>query len=583
MRVIDDFRDLNAWKAGASDEVKAEVVRAPRSAGAAGGLCLRYDFGRVSGYAVLRRALPIEFPANFALVLQLRGHGAPNAFQFKLVDASGDNVWWSNRSAYVPPRKSSDLVIRKRQIDFAWGPASDRSLGRTAAIELVVASGEGGRGELCFERLALRTLPPPGPLPPVLASASVASAQAGHALDGKPDTAWRSERGGAQAWQADLGAPREINGLLLRWADGARASDFDVQFSDDGKRWHTVRRVRDSARDVVPLWLPESETRHVRLALQRGPQAGYALAELRPIGPSEWSTPNDALRALALVAPRGRYPRAFVGEQNYWTLVGVDRRRRERGIDLRRRRDRAAQGGAFDRALRHRRGGPPVELGRRADRACAARRLPAAAAGALDRQRLQARDRGRRRRRARACAAHRALHAHQHRHAAAHVDAGARAAAVAGESADAIAEHRGRRQRGAPRRLARQHAARGRPRLAARRDAAEHGRRCRVRSRRRARARAARRAAAARRARRSAGPCERGAALASRARAGRVAQHRDRAADGRRAAMPFAPMRPRGSMRSPMRGAAGSIASRSACRPRRSRSPTRCAARSRRS
>ena len=326
MRVIDDFTDLAAWKAAASDDVKAEVVRAPRASGKAGaGLCLRYDFGRVSGYAVLRRALPIEFPSNFALVLRLRGSGPPNAFQFKLVDASGDNVWWVNRPGYMPPRTSTELVMRKRQIDFAWGPISDRSLERAAAIELVVASGEGGRGELCFEHLALRTLPPPGPLPPVLAGASVASAQAGHALDGKPDTAWRSTRGGAQTWQADFSVPRELNGLLLRWADGARASDFDVQYSDDGKRWRTVRRVRDSGRDLVPLWLPDGETRHVRLALQRGPQAGYALAEFRPIGPTEWATPNDALRALALAAPRGRYPRAYVGEQNYWTLVGVDR------------------------------------------------------------------------------------------------------------------------------------------------------------------------------------------------------------------------------------------------------------------
>ncbi len=325
MQVLDNFNDLAAWKAGASDDVKAEVVRAPRVAGRAGGLCLRYDFGNVSGYAVLRRTLPIEFPENFALVLHLHGSGLPNAFQFKLVDASGDNVWWSNRANYVPPRASSQVVIRKRHIDFAWGPTSDRTLKRTAAIELVVASGEGGRGELCFERLAMRALPPPGPLPPIVASASVAAAQAAHAVDSKLDTAWRSARAGAQTWQADFSAPRELNGLLLRWADGAHASDFDVQFSDDGRRWRTVRRVRDSTRDVLPLWLPESETRYVRLALLRGPPAGYALAEFRPIEPSEWGTQNDALRSLAIAVPRGRYPRAFLGEQNYWTLIGVDR------------------------------------------------------------------------------------------------------------------------------------------------------------------------------------------------------------------------------------------------------------------
>ena len=33
---------------------------------------------------------------------------------------------------------------------------------------------------------------------------------------------------------------------------------------------------------------------------------------------------NDALAALAKASPRGAYPRAFIGEQPYWTLAGSD-------------------------------------------------------------------------------------------------------------------------------------------------------------------------------------------------------------------------------------------------------------------
>ena len=367
VRVLDDFADTSAWTATASDEVKAEAVRAPD-----GALCLRYDFGRVSGYAVLRRALAIELPPHFALTLTLRGNGPPNALQVKLVDATGDNVWWFHRPGWVAPERSSELVIRQRQIEFAWGPTNDRTLRRAAAVELVVASGTGGRGELCFERLALRELPPPAPPTPPVASASTARAQAALALDGDAATAWRGgwgpappapprggggppgaaggggaagagrggrgggraapaarggrARPGAQHWQLDFGAPRELNGVLVRWADGARASDFDLQFSDDGRAWRTVRRVRGSARDVLPLWLPDSEARHLRLALRGGPHAaGYALAEIKPMSPAEWPTLNAALATLAQELPRGRMPRAWLGQQNYWTLVGVDR------------------------------------------------------------------------------------------------------------------------------------------------------------------------------------------------------------------------------------------------------------------
>ena len=318
--VLDDFADTAAWTATASDEVKAEAVRAPD-----GSLCLRYDFGRVSGYAVLRRALAVELPPHYALALTLRGSGPPNALQVKLVDASGDNVWWFNRPGWVAPERSSELVIRQRQIEFAWGPAADRTLRRAAAVELVVASGTGGRGELCFERLALRQLPPPAPPTPPVAGASTARAQAALAIDGDAKTAWRAPLG-AQHWQLDLGAPRELSGVLVRWADGARAADFDLQFSDDGRAWRTVRQVRGSARDVLPLWLPDSETRHLRLALRRGPHAaGYALAEVRAMSPADWPTLDAALRSLAQSLPRGRMPRAYLGQQNYWTLVGVDR------------------------------------------------------------------------------------------------------------------------------------------------------------------------------------------------------------------------------------------------------------------
>ena len=40
--------------------------------------------------------------------------------------------------------------------------------------------------------------------------------------------------------------------------------------------------------------------------------------------PEQWPTRNAALTTLAKALPRGRLPRGFVGEQNYWTLVGVD-------------------------------------------------------------------------------------------------------------------------------------------------------------------------------------------------------------------------------------------------------------------
>src|SRR5262249_13371000 len=140
-QVLDDFRDVSAWRAHASDDVTARMRRDP-----AGGGCMDFDFGGVSGYAVLSRKLALGLPPNNLFPVQVQGNGPANDLQFKLLDASGDNVWWATRPAFALPAQPLDLRIKRRHISFAWGPAQDRELRHVDSLELVVAAGAGGRG-----------------------------------------------------------------------------------------------------------------------------------------------------------------------------------------------------------------------------------------------------------------------------------------------------------------------------------------------------------------------------------------------------------------------------------------------------
>jgi len=272
-RVLDDFTKPSDWTISTTDDVKATLVSADGPHGKA--LCIAFDFGHVTGYVSASRALPLDYPQRYEFAMNVRGDAPPNALQFKLVDASGENVWWGQRPEYRFPHEWQTLKFRQRQIEFAWGPTPDRALRRTATAELVIASGSGaGKGTVCFDRLVLRQLPD----------------------------------------QPSPDEPREFGALTLRWPPGQGAARYDIQFSD-GTQWRTVRHVDGAQGDVQHHWLPESEAREVRVV-----GAGAAPA----IELFDAPNANAFFTRIAKESPRGAYPRAYLGEQSYWTVLGVD-------------------------------------------------------------------------------------------------------------------------------------------------------------------------------------------------------------------------------------------------------------------
>jgi F5/8 type C domain len=326
--LLDGFEDPALWQAGASDGVRASLHAVAGLEGQA--LCLDFDFAGVAGYASARRALPIDFPPNYEFFFYVRGDAPVNNLEFKLIDASGDNVWWVNRRDFEFPREWQLVKIKKRQIEFAWGPTPDRALKHSAALELVLKAGSGGgRGSVCFDQLSFRELPaettsPPTPV--LQATSAQPGAEPAYVLDGALSTAWKSNpaAGAEQMLTVDFQQPREFGGLVLHWLDNAFASRYDVEFSEDGSHWRTVRTVVDGNGGRDALYLPESETRFLRLVLHDGPARAYGLAEIDVKDLAFGASPNAFFEAIAREAPRGHFPRGFSGEQSYWTVVGID-------------------------------------------------------------------------------------------------------------------------------------------------------------------------------------------------------------------------------------------------------------------
>src|SRR6185503_12336429 len=196
---------------------------------------LAFDLGNTSGYAVARRELPLDLPDDFELTFELRGEAPINNLEFKLTDRTGENVWWYRRADYEFPGAWRQVRIKRKQIEFAWGPIADHTLRRIAAIELVVSTGKGGgNGTVEIDELALRPLPPvTGPMP-------------------APVATWERTSGGAPTYTVDYGRERDFGGILVSW--GARFADaYLVSLSRDGAAWHDLATIRRGDGKLDPI------------------------------------------------------------------------------------------------------------------------------------------------------------------------------------------------------------------------------------------------------------------------------------------------------------------------------------------
>ncbi|HUQ98255.1 MAG TPA: discoidin domain-containing protein, partial [Gemmatimonadaceae bacterium] len=287
---------------------------------------------------------------NYEFSFAIRGDAPSNTLEFKMPDSTNENVWWSNNPNFIFPKTWQTITRKKRQISFAWGPTSDPTLRRFGAIEFAITAGQGGKGSVWLDDLAITPLEPDAPYtltPRVTASSEAQGSYAMRVVDTDMGTSWRSARlagGPAHAPPApatldiDFQKRRELGAMVVSWEQGYRANNYDIQGSRDGQTWQTLYRVNrlsapPTQRDKLLvgqrdyIYLPETDVRYLRLALTNPENSanGFGIRDIS-IKPLTWAaTPNDFMMMVAKDAKRGDYPKAFLGEQSYWTVVGLDR------------------------------------------------------------------------------------------------------------------------------------------------------------------------------------------------------------------------------------------------------------------
>ena len=319
-RLLDGFEHVGEWKTIATEYSEASIRMAEGVKGNA--LQLSYEL-RTAGTANLHRALQLDLSNNFEIAFRLRGHAPQSTFEIRLVDESGANVWWKQFHDYEFPDDWTTVRIRRSDIHFAWGPIENHDLNTIAKFEFVILGDTGDKGTVEFDTLRMRPLPePPAVIPPVVVMAGDIPAPA--VVDGNKETSWTADTPTELIF--DLGYLRDLGGLTLRWAEGQMPEAMDMALSEDGTAWTTphweLGTGPSSSGTIGYVRTAEAFGRFVRLSLTPSAGGRVGLLEARIEPPEFGQDDNRFLLSLAREANKGSYPRSFLGEQIYWTIVG---------------------------------------------------------------------------------------------------------------------------------------------------------------------------------------------------------------------------------------------------------------------
>lgn len=148
--------------------------------------------------------------------------------------------------------------------------------------ELQIFSPDGGSSERLLSASGSATA----------SSTEVAELPAAAAVDGDLSTRWASGYSDPQWLTVDLGAVYKVNRVKLIW-EAAFGSRYEIQASQDGRDWNTLRSVVAGDGGVDEFANLNTDARYVRMyGTARGTEWGYSLWEFEVYGSDDGPNPD---------------------------------------------------------------------------------------------------------------------------------------------------------------------------------------------------------------------------------------------------------------------------------------------------
>ena len=326
--VFDECDDAKAWTSFQSAGVEVNHQSVEKT--------IRFDvvFTKGSGYGGIFRNFNAPLPENYEISFMMKATVPVNNFEVKVSsDSAGKNIWWVNNKNYTYPADWKRIVVKKRHLNFAWGPNPTPHPSKLSRLELVVTAGTGGKGSVWIDDVTLTTLPTaPAKIPEPAVTVSSFVKKSGIAENVLPHRKgmWISKSSRNEWIEFDLKYEKEFGGVNLVWDPSMKGLSYNILGSFDRKKYDTLYSVTNGKSGAVLHFLPESEARFVRLQLKgNSSNLPFKLEEFSVIASESLSTPNQYFEHVAASSPSGMFPRYFLKQQPYWTVVGVPSDTRE--------------------------------------------------------------------------------------------------------------------------------------------------------------------------------------------------------------------------------------------------------------
>jgi hypothetical protein len=282
-RILDDFETVNNWKVYKSDGVETKVSLADGHTGKA--IKFDYNFTKGTGYGGIQKVIPIDLPENYQFTFYLKAESPANNLEFKLLDSTGQNVWWMINRNYSFPREWTKIKIKKKDISFAWGPAEDKELKRIDRLEFTISSYVGGKGTIFIDDLNFEELPPEdnSPITPSAETSSEAGVNftAHNLTDNDLSTVWRSSHDETQNIILDLKKRREFGAVVINWDSADFAKEFNVYLNRRDAVWEKVYSVQRESGNTSYIRLKEEDADKIKIELLKSSRGkGYGIKEI---------------------------------------------------------------------------------------------------------------------------------------------------------------------------------------------------------------------------------------------------------------------------------------------------------------